>query len=189
MPDTTSVPTTRRPRGSSAVRGFFQSFFWNFWIKRIILYRVVSIVALVFAIFNVWGYSFWAWMVEEFSSGAIWSLSSGGDRQFESAMFVLASVFVILASIYVLRKAWQGIGSRLLWAVLIGGATGVVVWALTLIHVIPSSGNGFIVAVQAMGGVVIGICFSMTLIDRQLSGTLTTHTPDDDDHHHGDDGP
>lgn len=182
-----SVPPVR-PRRRRAT-WFSQSSFWNFWMKQVVIYRVVPIVVLTFLTFNTWGHSFWSWSVKEFGTGKIGTIASNPAP--EVIGYILVGLLVIAVWTYVLRKAWHGVGARWYKAALPAAIAGVALWLLMSLGIVPSDGNGLITAIELAFGVAVGMCFSFIVMDRRISGMGTVSTvpqgeeEHDDSHHHG----
>jgi hypothetical protein len=264
------------------VRG---SVFWNFWLRRIVLSRVVPIILVVFATGNAFGFSYWHWMkrlgrmtwagVPMFTqeemlrlsifagavaigigfylyvllrrscwsgigwkgvlfrrlfpmaliAGAVlipeygyrdqalywqehllrqwvWPWKLGYWQGLEVASFWLVGVAILITWGYVLLKAWQGIGSSWFRAILAGLAVVALAWVFKKAGAFPHSASGISTFAEILGGAALGVCFSLTLIDRFMSGTVGStatikendagmhepgHEHDDQAHHGGDD--
>lgn len=160
--------------------------FSGFWLGRIIGARILPIVLLVFLTYNSTGYSWVGWALYQWNVGII---PGSGDGSLPMLLlFYLATLLLFLAAWgYILRKSKQALGGRIWRALVPICIFGLIYWLLLATNVVSGQGVWNTAVIQLIIGIGIGICFSLTLIDRHLSGTLSAHvTSSDVEQHHGD---
>ncbi len=166
------------------LRGIFGASLWSFWGKRIILSRILPITLYTFATYNPWGYDYTSWAKQYLRSCPTFDFA---DVRFSG--FVLVTLILGGFWMYLLVKAWQGVGERFYKAAIPIGAAILIMIILINLGWVPGSGFWFKFAVTGIVGVLIGLCYSLTLVDRYWSATATAYLSGDDGHHSGgDDG-
>jgi hypothetical protein len=147
-------------------KGFVQFFIW----------RIALTAALSFALFNPWmGYATWGhWWWNTLLPVWPWKLAFWQIA--EIAIMSLAGAILIMGWHYVLKKAWQGVGSSKLTAGLVIVLAAAFLWVLNALGLSPSNARAMLGIIEFMTAVAIGICFSLTLIDRFFSGTVSSTT-------------
>ncbi len=161
--------------------------FSGFWFGRIVCARILPITLLVFLTYNSSGYSWVGWALYQWEAGII--PGPGDDQSLPMLLlFYLATLLLFLATWgYILRKSKQALGGRIWRALVPMCIFGLIYWLLLATNIVSGQGVWNTVVVQLIVGVGIGVCFSLTLIDRHLSGTLSAHvtSSDVDQQHHG----
>lgn len=144
---------------------------WDFWVKRILM-RILVIIAIVFATYNPWR-SLSAYLGSDFR-GSFCSLDPFIANQHMPA--ILTGLLVLATWTYLLNKCWRGVGSSWFKAALPAAIVLVLLYTLINHHVIEYGSTLLVVAIEFCIGLILGLCFCFTLIDRQLSGVVTTST-------------
>ena len=141
----------------------------SFWLGRVFISRVVPITLFVFFTYNAFGYSFADWAMFMARSvgevGAVYGL-------------ILAIAVIIMGAIwlYILQKAWRGAGSGVIKALILPLIAGLILAIPVTLNVVELQSVAFITMAEFALGIVLGLMFSMTIMDRYLSGTVTTVT-------------
>lgn len=155
---------------------------WNFWTKRIFLARIVPIILFVLLTYNPFSsYAQWA--------GAELHMAECGIEPFKLSdhlAFSLASIMLLGCWVYLANKCWRGVGESLFKGGILVAIVGVLFY-LMLDHGIVSHDRVWLtLSVEIAIGFVLGLAFTFVLIDRQLSGVVTTSTVLERDVHHTD---
>lgn len=144
---------------------------WDFWIKRI-LTRIVVVIAIVFITYNPWR-SALAYLGSDFRGSFCSAEAFVANHHMPSIMIGL----LLLATwTYLLNKCWRGVGSSWFKAALPAAIVLGLLYMLLNHHVIAYGSTLLVVAIELSLGLILGLCFCFTLIDRQLSGVVTTST-------------
>src|SRR5260370_37167037 len=89
---------------------------------------------------------------------------------------ILVGLLLLATSTYLLNKCWRGVGSSWFKAALPAALVFVLLYMLISHHIIAYGSTLLTVAIELAIGLILGLCFCFTLIDRQLSGVVTTST-------------
>ena len=175
MTDTPSAPraATHRTPHSGVMN--------NFWIGRVLIARVIPIMALVLLTYNPFGFSVW--------SLGVWLAAYGGVSS--PVHLILLTLVVIAAGalwVYVLRKAWHGAGAGFIKFMVVPVIFALLLALLVVTNTVDQSGLVFTVLVELALGAALGLMFSFTIVDRKMSGTASTtiieeDNTQDDSHH------
>jgi len=172
----------------------FLAILYLFWKKhcdtflQAVFWRVITSGVLILAFYNPW-LSYYDYAVEwrkRLLADSLWELSPG--EKFEVYALAFIGVAVLTLWHYFFKKAWQGVGSSKLTAVLVVAAIVTFVGMMSSLGIWPKSFAWRFTIVEIFLGLAIGICFSLTLLDRFFSGTVGATTTikeiDADSGHH-----
>jgi hypothetical protein len=156
---------------------------WDFWIKRILM-RILVVIAIVFATYNPWR-SALAYLGDDFKASFCSTEAFITNHHMPS---ILVGLLLLAIWTYLLNKCWRGVGSSWFKAALPAAIVFVLLYLLLSHHLIAYGSTLLTVAIELAIGLILGLCFCFTLIDRQLSGVVTTSTVvqhDTEGSHHG----
>ena len=182
----TSVPSAAasavRPHWSVRTLRFLWrqvQFFFRFLGRQldldIVLPRVAAGEVIVFATYNVFGYSYIDWVLatqwgEIGMTGVIWRIIPG--------------ILLFMAIYYFASKVRHKL--RLIGALLFIALLGLISWLLILYEVLPATAPVIITMAEIGLGVIFGVGMSAPIIDRRMSGTglvdLAVHDTDQGQH-------
>ncbi len=103
-----------------------------------------------------------------------WTHMSWNDWQFQ--IFVVITILELITWSYILKKAWQGLGNSKMSVVLMTALIGSLLLLLKSTGYFPTTVDGITTLVQLFAGPGLGFAFSMTYVDRELTGTMASTT-------------
>lgn len=160
------------------------SLLWHFWAKRIVLARIMPIVGFVLLTYNPWG-SWAQWAGRELRGVACAPDPFVAQRHLT---FFLVSALLLGGWVYLAGKCWRGVGQSLFKGGILVAVVAVLMYLMLDHGLLPRDSVWMTVAVEAAIGIVLGLAFTFVLIDRQLSGVVTTSTVVEHDVTHTDGG-
>lgn len=155
---------------------------WHFWIKRIFLARVVPIIGFVLLTYNPFR-SYAQWAQAELQMAECGALPF---KVSDHLTFALSSIMLLGCWVYLAQKCWRGVGESLFKGGILVAIVGVLFY-LMLDHGVVSHDTVWLtISIEVAIGLTLGLAFTFVLIDRQLSGVVTTSTVLERDVHHTD---